>query len=414
MTKNLTQPESDFHLAAFEDRPFFEKALRHGMAQGLITQEKIAAINGEAPKGMVQIATAFGSPYLRAELELSRTRIVNLVSLYLSEMAQGDLDTAARLIRDHTFLTLSRGGSTLLKELFALPEYAILGKFEQSRVEDFLAFWSLKKNSEEYRKARRQREQFGMEIRLARKLGQALGLTDALFQEQHCEADALIRSAILIRIATPKTKPLPPCFDQIGFAALLEKLRKKIPAKLNSLEGDFSEQEQALIAQLTEDIVHNDWPVLADQSIALDQLIAQLRGRYFFRSTDLDDTAGYEALVSKEWSKHTKGKTDIDAIFTLLLCIAANVPGKVSLTEAGAKTLIKKIRRDGFHPELARQFILEHAPHEKQESLLEDWLDFCEQADMYLGDDWDHDLHVALKFLRENCYIEKPVKKQGN
>jgi len=119
---------TDFQLAEFEDRPFFEKALRHGIQQGLITDEKIEAINTEAPKGMVQIATAFGSPYLRAELELARARIVNLVSLHLFDEANGDLDSAARLIRDHTFLTLSRGGSTRLKELFALPEYAILGK----------------------------------------------------------------------------------------------------------------------------------------------------------------------------------------------------------------------------------------------------------------------------------------------
>ena len=120
----------------------------------------------------------------------------------------------------------------------------------------------------------------------------------------------------------------------------------------------------------------------------------------------MEDTASYEALVSKEWAKHTKGKSDIDAIFTLLLCISAKVTNKTSLTVAGAKALIKKVRSEGFYPELASVFIKHHAPHEKQESLLEDWEEFCEQAELYLMDDWDHDFHLALRFLRENCYIQ--------
>jgi len=402
---------TDFQLSTFEDRPFFEKALRHGTATGLITDEKIRAVNTEAPKGMVQIATAFGSPYLRAELELARVRIVNLVSLYLSETSGGDLDTAARLIRDNTFLTLSRGGSTLLKELFALPEYSILGKFEHGRVEDFLEFWSRKKDSADYHHARRQREQFALEIRLARKLGATLGLGDQVFQDQHCEADALIRTAILLRTTTPKTKTIPACFDQVGFATLLDRLRKKAPARMVAPDGEFSEAEEALMTQLAQEMRQHDFAKIADGSIPLDRLINQLKARYFIRSADLEDTAGYEALVSKEWSRYTKGKSDIDAIFTMLLCIAANMPGKTSLTESAAKTLIKKIRKDGFHPQLARDFVAQHAPHEKQESLLEDWQDFCEQADLYLADDWDHDLHIALKFLHENCYIEKPAKR---
>ena len=95
---------------------------------------------------------------------------------------------------------------------------------------------------------------------------------------------------------------------------------------------------------------------------------------------------------------------------TLLLCIAAQVPGKVSLTESAAKTLIKKVRKEGFQPELATQFVQQHAPHEKQESLLEDWDDFCEQANLYLLDDWDNELRGALNFLHENCYVERSKK----
>ncbi len=407
--------DHDFQLATFDERPFFEQALRYGTEQGIINDEKIQAINAEAPKGMVQIATAFGSPYLRAEIELARVRIVNLVNLYLLETTKGDLDQAARLIRDNTFLTLSRGGSTLLKELFALPEYPILGAYTDGRVDDFLEFWSRKKTSDDYRAARKQRERYQVEIRLAKKLGVDLGLSATIFQDQHCEADALIRSALLIRFEKNAAKAGPPekksCFNQIEFAGLLDKLRRKGTAKTIRLDGDFSAPEQQLIAQLQQDIVTHDLPKISDVNLPLDNLISQIKDRYFIRGHDMEDTADYEALVSREWSRYTRGKNDIDAIFTLLLCLAAKVPDKISLSEAAARTLIKKIRKDGFFPELASRFIQQNAPHEKQESLLEDWEDFCEQAKLYLLDDWDHDLKAAFDFLQENCYIEKPAKK---
>jgi hypothetical protein len=405
--------DSAFEVATFDDRPFFEKALRHGVAKNILSAEKLQSIHTDAHKGIVQIATAFGSPYLRDEIELARFRIVNLVSLYLFESTDGDLDSAARLIRDNTFLTLSRGGSTLLKELFALPEYAILGVQDHGRVEDFLEFWSRKKTSKDYRAARQDRNRNQLEIRLAKKLAVAAGLNATAFQDQHCEADALIRSVVLMRLEKigPRSKPTPGFIDQIGFAELLDKLRKKGTAKVAKIDDEFNAEELAIIATIEQNIASYDLPMICDERLSLDQLIAQLRDRYFIRDSDMEDTASYDALVSKEWSKYTKGKSDIDAIFTLLLTLSAKLPGKTSLSEAGAKTLIKKVRGEGFHPELGSLFVKHHAPHEKQESLLEDWEEFCEQAALYLMDDWDHDLHLALKFLRENCYIEKPEKK---
>ena len=397
-------------LTPFENRPFFEKALRFGVQTGVVTSEKIKALNTEAPKGMVQIATAFGSPYLRAEMELARVRIVNLVSLYLSETANGDLEKAAQLIRDHTFLTLSRGGSTLLKELFALPEYAILGPSDNGRVEDFLEFWSRKKTIKDYQQTKKQRLHYRLEIRLAKKLSAIMGLPNSIFEDQHCEADALIRSALLIGMQKNGNKT-PYCFDQIEFASLLDTMRKKGLHQVSTLRFELTADEQQVVALLQQDIVENDVPKIADKKIPLDNLINQLKNRYFIRGHEMEDTASYDALVSKEWSKHTKGQNDIDAVLTLLLCIAAKLPNKVSLSEAAAKTLIKKIRKEGFYPELASQFILQHAPFEKQESLLEDWLDFSAQAEIYLLDQDDSTSFGALQFLHENCYIEKAPKK---
>lgn len=408
MTNSHTEAMTAFQIAGYENRPFFEKALRHGVQMGLIDDAKLDAIAADAPKGLVQIATAFGSPYLRAELELAKDRMVQLISLYLFETSEGDLDTAARQIRDNTILALSRGGSNLIKELFALPEYAILGKFEQGRVEDFLEFWSRKKTVDDYRLARTEREQNQAKIRLARKLGKTLGLTDAVTQEQHCEADALIRTVLLMSIAGPQHAVT---INLLGFAEILSQLRKKTPTSPGTLAGEFSADELELLRQVHSQMDSNDRPLISDTAIPLDILIGKLSARYFIVEQDEHDVARYDALVSKEWSKYTRGKSDIDAIFTVLLCIACAMPGKNSLTETGAKNLIKKVRKDGFQPELASQFIQLHAPHEKQESLLLDWDEFCEQARLYLLDDWDHDLHLAMRFLHDNCYIEKAAKK---
>ena len=44
-------------LAIYDDRPFFETALRHGVRNAIITAQKSEAINAGAPKGLVQIAS---------------------------------------------------------------------------------------------------------------------------------------------------------------------------------------------------------------------------------------------------------------------------------------------------------------------------------------------------------------------
>ncbi|MBW8457349.1 MAG: hypothetical protein K0M58_02730, partial [Thiobacillus sp.] len=76
-------------LATFDSRPFFDKALRYGVQQGLITPERLLGIQTDFSKGIVQIANFFGTAHLRPELELALRRMVNLVSLYLEDMAGG-------------------------------------------------------------------------------------------------------------------------------------------------------------------------------------------------------------------------------------------------------------------------------------------------------------------------------------
>ena len=432
--------ESSFELALGDHRPFFERALRHAVKQGLIDQTRLAALEIEAAKGMVQIAKTFGSEYLRPEIEAARKRIVNLVSLYLLESSAGDLDVAARLLRDNTFLTLSRGGSGLLKALFALPEYAMLGREQKGRVEDFLEIWSLKDKPADYHNALQQRNNNALEIKAGIWFGEQIGVSLATLQEADIDAVAVIRSALLIRLSGQAKAAL---VNQVEFAQLLAAMRDEKPtgakkaAKKTTKNADniannkvdnkadnkaqkksttlvfddVPEAFRAVAERVLQELLLHDMPKINDLKISLDQLVYELKDRYFIRDYELEDTSDYDALVSKEWTKITKGKTDIDSLLTLFLCLSVGVTAKTSLSEKTAKSLIKKMRDEGFQPELADAWIKQFAPHEKQESLLLDWHEFMEEAPNYLLDDWDSSYSGAMRFLRENCQIEAPAKK---
>ncbi|MFZ6747669.1 hypothetical protein [Undibacterium sp. Ren11W] len=409
--------EFNFDVAVLDSRPFFESALLHGLRHAIIDNEKIDAIKAEAPKGMVQIAAAFGSKYLRPEIEAARKRIVNLASLYLLETSNGDLDIAAKIIRDNTFLSLSRGGSGLLKTLFAMPEIAMFGREEKGSVEDFLEFWSLKEKTTDYRSALAQRKINALEIEAGFWFGEELGLSRSLLQDDEVEAVAVIRSAMLIRFIGETDISI---LNQIEFATLLDALRAKAAklkagarkrGKLAAIHDEIPSEYQAIAERVLQEIIAQDMPKIADASISLDKLVYELKERYFIRDHEVEDTSDYDALVSKEWSRLTKGKTDIDSLLTLFLCITAGIPPKTSLPEKTAKTLVKKIRVDGMHAELASNWIKTAAPHEKQEGLLQDWMDFVEESQAYLMDDWDTTYSGALRFLSENCHIEKASKR---
>ncbi|MEB0138596.1 MULTISPECIES: hypothetical protein [unclassified Undibacterium] len=404
--------DTTYDLALSDQRPFFETALRHGVRQAIIPSSKLTAMQSEAPKGIVQIATAFGSPYLRPEIEAARKRIVNLASLYLIETSGGELDVAAKLIRDNTFLTLSRGGSGLLKALFALPEYALLGRATKGPVEDFLEVWSLRDKPFDYRQALKQRRLNALEIEAGFWFGEFLGATREQLREEDVEASSVVRSGLLLLIYGNDETRLD---NQVEFATLLETIRN-LPAirrkqalatvDLSDIPAAFAE----LVASMLAEIKAHDLPLLQDKKIPLDKLVFALKDQYYFGHHDIDDTSAYDALVSKEWTRLTKGQTDVDSLMTLFLCIAAGVAPKTSISERAAKALVKQLREQGFEPARTSAWIAASAPHEKQEGLLEDWNNFIEEANNYLLDDWDVNYSGAMRFLSLHCHLLRAAK----
>ena len=215
-------------VSIYDARPFFEKALHYGVQHGIIDTQKLALICADAPKGMVQIARYFGSEFLRPEIEKARERMVTLVSLYLETSCQGDLRQAAESLRDHSFLSRSKGGSDMLKALIAMPQNSHFGMNEYGAFSDehipVLAKWTLRSLAD-YQAEFAQRSQVAEVMDAAIWLAAQLSLDAADLEDAGKDAEAVIRTALLV-LATGRTE-MP---DWVAFEKIIIALRTKYGA----------------------------------------------------------------------------------------------------------------------------------------------------------------------------------------
>lgn len=393
-------------VSLYDGRPFFEKALHFGVQNGIVDPAKLQTILEDAPKGIIQIADFFGSQYLRQDVEMALTRMVNLVSLYLEEKTGGDLMPAAQSLRDNSFLSHSRGGSELLKKLFALPEDAIIGPQRGTEVKDFLEKWS-RLTPVAYRKEHKKRISAQDEIGTALWLAKRSGMTAADLEDE--AAELVIRTAILLRLSESETESMPTAFE---FAQLIDTLRTKgiaASAKMRShlIPDDMPAQYQRIMERMCKKIIKTDLPEILEPSTTLAALLDKLKQKYFLRTDGADDVSNFDAIVSKDWTRVTEGKSDSDSLLTLFLCVAADTTPKTKITEKTTRDIVRKIRQDGIKPALVRAYIDQFAPYEMREDLLVLWDDFFEEAEKYLLDDWDAKFVEALTFLKHNCNIVK-------
>ncbi|MES2415648.1 MAG: hypothetical protein V4614_17785 [Pseudomonadota bacterium] len=397
-------------VSLYDARPFFEKALQYGVQNGIINEEKIEAIHTEAPKGIVQIARHFGSEFLRPELEKARERIVNLVSLYLESSTGGDLRKAAESLRDHSFLSRSKGGSDMLKALIAMPQST---SFEADLpTGNELAEWSLK-NLAAYQAELAVRSAHSRRIEAALWLAAQMDLDDDALEgagnPDMKDAESVIRSALLAMAAGRKKIPDWPEFQKM-VAALRKKkpadILTRVPARLPAhLRVDVEELRQSVIADL---------PKILDAARPVPQLFKAmsgasspvLLGRYYWVEDAMSELADFERSVSKAWDKATGGQTDEGALLTLFTCMAAGAPGKTLLTEKSATSLVCKIQKTGFKPELVTQWIAGNAPAQYRDDYLELWQDFIEEAEPVLTSDAVMALEDSLSLLRRECSVK--------
>ena len=428
-------------ISLYDARPFFEKALQFGVQNGIIDSKKVDAIRADAPKGMVQIARYFGNEFLRPDLEKARDRIVNLVSLYLESSSEGDLRQAAESLRDHSFLSRSKGGSDMLKALLALPDstsfYMNADPDDQAgnAPPKGLAEWSLRSFAD-YRLELARRTPLQQEKEAALWLAEQIGMDVGELEEAHTHAEAVIRTALLV--ASTQGSEMP---DWVEFEKMVTALRKKYrPAKAGAtartgkregktsgaskppalsivipenLPDDFRAVVQAVRQSLVADlplILDNSLSARALFSMAGDDHNPPLLGRYFWIEDIASELDQHERVISSAWDKATGGNCDDGSLLTLFVCVAAGATPKTLLSEKAATALVRKIQkvasRDGFDTDAARQYILGHAPVQYQEDYVQLWTDFVDEALPILQSDSTYALQDALALLRRECNVK--------
>ena len=403
---------SNAEIALYENRPFFEKALRYGIQHGLIDTTKLQAIRTEAPKGMVQIARYFGTEYLRPELETARLRMVNLVSLYLERSSAADLHHAALQLRENSLLSRSKGGSDMLKAMLALPQNTHFGMHEGRGFRDeqipILERWTLR-SLDEFNAELSKRQLVAQVMDAAIWFAQEWGIDVDTLEDEGKDAEAVIRTALIMGSGSGKQTDAP---DWVRFQKRIEALRKKSSATKPpafALPSNFP-QELTSAALALVDSVRKDWPKMMDASVSVKKLFNQTPafiGRYFWLDDGLAEVEEYEREVSAAWDKATGGHDDEGSLLTLFLGLAAGATPKTLLSEKSAGTLIRKIRKSGFKPELATQFIQTHAPAQFQADYAQMWESFVEEGRATLESDADYALHDALALLRRECNVTK-------
>ena len=394
-------------VALFDDRPFFEKAVAYGVQHGVLDQAKLDAIQTDAPKGMVQIARYFGSEFLRPELEKAKDRIVNMVSLTLQIQSGGDLRKAAEHLREHSFMSRSKAASDMLKALIVMPQNTHFGMNEHGGFSDKhipqLAKWSLC-NLAEYQAELAKRQQVAHVIDAAIWMADQLGLHADDLEEAGCDAEAVIRTALLA--AATKHKDMP---DWVAFQKIIATLRKPSTTKTISLAApkNLPAEFKDAVEQVRQS-VEADLPKILDAKLTPQKLFNQTPafvGRYFWVEDGLSEVDHFDRQTSAAWTKATGGHSDDSSLLTLFLCIATGSTGKTLLTEKTAATLIRKIRKSGVQPELATAFIQANAPAEHQDDYIDMWEAFIDESLDTLASDHDYKLHDALSLLRRECNV---------
>jgi hypothetical protein len=408
-------------VSLYDARPFFEKVLLFGVENRIIDQRKLDDICNDAPKGMVQIARYFGSEFLRPELEKARDRMVNLVSLYLESSSGGDLRQAAESLRDHSFLSRSKGGSDLLKTLIAMPQNSHFGMNEHNGFTDDhipqLAKWSLR-NLADYQAELAKRSQVAQVIDAAIWLADRLGMEAEELEDAGKDAEAVIRTALLVWATKHSKMP-----DWVGFEKIVASLRKKHEAAkvktadkpgagaLNvpvAIPKDLPDHFKTVVEAVRQSVLA-DLPRIFDATLSARKLFDQtpaFMGRYFWLEDGLNEVDHHDRSTSQAWKKVTAGHGDDSSLLTLFLGVAAGTSPKTLLTEKDAEKLIRKIRKSGIQPDLAIEFIRDHAPEQHRDDFVLMWREFMEESQPTLLSDSDYKMNDALALLRRDCNVK--------
>lgn len=399
-------------LATIDARPFFERAIAYGVGQEILSPLHLDKLQDDGPKGIVQIANHFGTAYLHASLETAAARMVNLISLYLEEKSNSNLQIAAVSLRDNTLLSHSRGGSEMLKRLNALPQDTQLIE-RKANPEEEKAFIDEKTFADpmtlaEYREELAHRQSLQRQIDFARWLaGQLKARSEDYLGHS---AEQVIHSAMLVWYVGNEACVFPTKAD---FVKLITQLRKP---SFKPQTGVFDKAMKAapedfrlMAEQQMANFVRSKLPDLRSKDFKpADFIHGDRGGMYFIRESLEEDVGEYDKLVAEQWVKLSKGKSDPATIFTLFLFIATGQKPKASMLQKDGKAIIQAFREQGFQSGRVCEFINEFAPYEQRTELTHMWLeDLQPEAEIHLADPERDDTYMerALRYLQQSCAV---------
>lgn len=298
----------------------------------------------------------------------------------------------------------------MLKALIAMPQNSHFGMNERAGFTDDhipqLAKWTLCSLAD-YQAELAKRQQVARVIDTAIWFADQLGLDVDDLEEAGKDAEAVIRTALLV-MATRGSK-LP---DWVGFDRLVAGLRAKYggkPADFDiSLPKKLPEEFREVATSARHSVLRDAVKIL-DVKLPSRRLFDQtpaFMGRYFWQENGLTEVDHHDRMVSSDWNKTTGGHTDDGSLLTLFFCLAAHAAPKTILSEKSATTLIRKIQKAGFKPDAATDYIWTHAPVQHQTDYAQLWSNFVEEAQGLLKSDAVGALDDALALLRRECNIE--------
>lgn len=393
-------------VATIDKRPFFERALCFGVKHGLIDDARTRTIITDGAKGTVQVADHFGTSHLHADLDNARKRIVHLISLYLEDVSGGDLTRAAESLRDNGFLLHSRSGNEMLKKLHALPESTVIGDSKGQTLKEFQSERTLAKSFSltAFKKERRRRQDNAAVIATAFWFADQMKVARSSLE--FVSAETVIRTAILLRLDKGTS-----CPSRSEFARLVDTIRAKAQVRgtlaiPKSLLKDIPDIYQSIANDIRREMEKHDVPLLLNAEVDLGVLFNTFESRYFLRDSGLEDVDRFDAFVSKEWHKVTKGKEDPYSRMTIFMCLATGIKPKPAISETEAKSMVRRVRKEGFDSDAVATFIRDAAPFELKENLLSWWQEeFLPEAKEMLSDESDTKYDRGVRFLKEHCMV---------
>ncbi len=398
---------ADTALTTVDTRPYFERVLCHALQTGVVDNTRLDALRREGAKGIVQLATYFGTPNLRPELEAARTRLVTLVGLALEAESGGKIEVAGCLLRDKTLLALSKAGADRLRKLHTLPTERLLGAPEVFREseKDFLARCTADTPMTYARYLAEQvtRERNKDYIDATYWLVGRLGVAREDADEWHVFCESVINSALLVLLCERKPAGF---FSVERFMKLHEAARKKRSASVPALDAWLEEAPQGvrkLLQRESARFVAEVLPVIREFSATeIYRNQDRFSGLFFFDTSSVNEITHHDKACAEAWTRITGTQGDhTDVQCGVLLMVATGLEPTRSLLKRDATRIWDRFRESGFDEAAVARFIDNVVPFEYQSDVRRLWEDdLGPEASLQLDSD---DTTLVMNYLQDTC-----------